>query len=287
MSFVDLEKPISTSSYYRVARKLRYEAAAAKFLHHQIKQIQETGTGTGTGNGDDGGIGAGTFSEAEEGAGMSDGQCGSGGFAQYSVHFLQRKHPSVTSQPQIHHRGSLSPPQSRVQVQSKYYTTNRILLYIYFPALDRVEEEVNALAECCDNIAKALSSCSASTGDIISTTERLKEELEITSQRQDVVSSFLRDYQLSNQEIDALRDEDLNDNFFKALSHVQQIHANCKVLLRTHHQRAGLELMDMMAAECRKLGDNDNPEVDELLKTAVRWLKERPALFKYCAEEQI
>ncbi|KAG6780101.1 hypothetical protein POTOM_016513 [Populus tomentosa] len=133
-------------------------------------------------------------------------------------------------------------------------------------ALDRVEEEVNALAECCDNIAKALSSCSASTGDIISTTERLKEELEITTQRQDIVSCFLRDYQLSNQEINALRDEDLDDNFFKALSHVQQIHANCK-------------------AECRKLGDSDNPEVDELLKTAVRWLKERPALFKYCAEE--
>jgi len=92
-----------------------------------------------------------------------------------------------------------------------------------------------------------LSSCSASTGDIISTTERLKEELEITTQRQDIVSCFLRDYQLSNQEINALRDEDLDDNFFKALSHVQQIHANCKVLLRTHHQRAGLELMDMMA----------------------------------------
>ncbi|CAK7340516.1 unnamed protein product [Dovyalis caffra] len=167
-------------------------------------------------------------------------------------------------------------------------------------ALDRVEEEVNALAECCNNIAKALSSCSASTGDIISTTERLKEELEITTQRQDIVSCFLHDYQLSNQEINALRNEDLNDNFFKALSHVQQIHANCKVLLRTHHQRAGLELMDMMAvyqegayerlcrwvqAECRKLGDTDNPEVGELLKTAVRCLKERPVLFKYCAEE--
>ncbi|KAL6006022.1 Golgi transport complex subunit 6 [Asimina triloba] len=65
-------------------------------------------------------------------------------------------------------------------------------------------------------------------------------------------------------------------------------------------QRAGLELMDMMAvyqegayerlcrwvqAECRRLGDTDNPEVGELLKTAVRCLKERPVLFKYCAEE--
>lgn len=28
----------------------------------------------------------------------------------------------------------------------------------------------------------------------------------------------------------------MNEKFFKALSHVQQIHANCKVLLRTHHQ---------------------------------------------------
>jgi hypothetical protein len=41
-------------------------------------------------------------------------------------------------------------------------------------ALDAVELEVAGLAECCDKIAKALNSCSAATGDIISTTERLK-----------------------------------------------------------------------------------------------------------------
>ncbi|KMS97540.1 hypothetical protein BVRB_5g126010 [Beta vulgaris subsp. vulgaris] len=167
-------------------------------------------------------------------------------------------------------------------------------------ALDQVEEEVNALAECCDRIAKALSSCSATTGDIIGTTERLKLELDATTQRQEIVSCFLRDYQLSNEEINALKEEELNENFFKALSHVKEIHANCKILLKTHHQRAGLELMDMMAmyqegayerlcrwvqAECRRLGDTDNPEVSELLRTAVRCLKERPVLFKYCAEE--
>ncbi|KAL9251303.1 Conserved oligomeric Golgi complex subunit 6-like protein [Drosera capensis] len=167
-------------------------------------------------------------------------------------------------------------------------------------ALDRVEEEVKALSECCDRIEKALSSCNASTADIISTTERLQQELDITLQRQEIVSCFLCDYQLSNEEISALREQDLNENFFKALAHVQEIHANCKVLLRTHHQRAGLDLMDMMAVyqegayerlcrwvqtESRKLGDTDNPEVNELLNTAVRCLKERPVLFKYCAEE--
>ena len=40
-------------------------------------------------------------------------------------------------------------------------------------------------------------------------------------------------------------------------------------------------------AECKKLGDTDNPEVSDFLKKAVRCLKERPVLFKYCAEEVI
>ncbi|GLJ07686.1 hypothetical protein SUGI_0072490 [Cryptomeria japonica] len=167
-------------------------------------------------------------------------------------------------------------------------------------ALDAVEQEIAGLAECCEKIGKALDTCSASTGDIITTTERLKQELESTTQRQEIVSCFLRDYQLSPEEVSALREEELNENFFKALARVQEIHNNCKMLLRTHHQRAGLELMDMMAvyqegayerlcrwvqAECRNLGDNDTPEVTDLLKTATRCLKERPVLFKYCAEE--
>lgn len=51
-------------------------------------------------------------------------------------------------------------------------------------------------------IAKALNSSSASIGDIISTTERLKQELEITTQRQEIVSCFVRDYQISNEEVE-------------------------------------------------------------------------------------
>ncbi|KAF7049905.1 hypothetical protein CFC21_058360 [Triticum aestivum] len=188
-------------------------------------------------------------------------------------------------------------------VEQRALAINRHFLDASLPAqkaLDRVEGEVHALDDSWKKIEEALSSCSASTGDIISTTERLQQELEVITQRQEIVSCFLRDYQLSNEEIHALREEDIDEKFFKALLHVQEIHSNCKVLLRTHHQRAGLELMDMMSVyqegayerlcrwvqvECKKLGDTDNPEVSELLKKAVRCLKERPVLFKYCAEE--
>lgn len=137
-------------------------------------------------------------------------------------------------------------------------------------------------------IAKALNSCNASTSDIVSTTERLKQELEVTTQRQEIVSCFLRDYQLSSDEvqiislklhsililamwvnsnslvfifilqsgpfqINALRDEDLNEDFFKALSHVQEIHANCKILLRTHHQAFPLSPLCMRTRVCLHL----------------------------------
>jgi len=99
-------------------------------------------------------------------------------------------------------------PQSRrnlrYTIETRALDINREFLRASDPAqraLDRVEEQVNALSDCCDRIAKALDSCSAKTGDIISTTERLKQELEITTQRQEIVSCFLRDYQLSNDEV--------------------------------------------------------------------------------------
>ena len=37
--------------------------------------------------------------------------------------------------------------------------------------------------------------------------------------------------------------------------------------------------------ECRRLGDSDAPEVDPVLQRAAAALRERPVLFKYCAEE--
>lgn len=48
-------------------------------------------------------------------------------------------------------------------------------------------------------------------------------------------------------QVAALQGEDVHPAFFAALARVRHIHENCRSLLRTHHQRAGLELMDLMA----------------------------------------
>lgn len=45
-----------------------------------------------------------------------------------------------------------------------------------------------------------------------------------------------------------LQASEISEDFFKALAKVRSIHGNCKSLLKTHHQRAGLEIMDAMSA---------------------------------------
>lgn len=48
-------------------------------------------------------------------------------------------------------------------------------------------------------------------------------------------------------QVAALNGSEIGPAFFAALARVRHIHDNCRALLRTHHQRAGLELMDVMA----------------------------------------
>lgn len=53
---------------------------------------------------------------------------------------------------------------------------------------------------------------------------------------------------LFSAQITILQSGRVGPEFFSALSRVRAIHEHCKGLLRSHHQRAGLELMDQMSA---------------------------------------
>ncbi|GJX46979.1 conserved oligomeric Golgi complex subunit 6 [Tanacetum coccineum] len=113
-------------------------------------------------------------------------------------------------------------------------------------------------------IAKSLSNCNATTRDIITTTEKLKQESEVPTQRQEITSCFLRDYQLSNKEINALREEELNENYFKALNHVQTIHANCKRFSKSNIIRGNLQSLQKMEPMNMTQLCDINPMIDDL-----------------------
>ncbi|GAB4822825.1 hypothetical protein N2152v2_009871 [Parachlorella kessleri] len=166
--------------------------------------------------------------------------------------------------------------------------------------LDVVQSDLDSLSTCCDRMGGLLASSRTANADLLHDLDRLQRALGASEARSGLVTQFLDQYQLAAGEVAALQGEDVGEEFFAALDHVRGIHANCRALLRSQHQRAGLELMDTMAnfqeaayeklcrwvqAECRGLSDVDAPEVNPLLQRAAAALRERQVLFQYCAEE--
>ena len=148
-------------------------------------------------------------------------------------------------------------------------------------ALAVVDAQLEGLLSGCRRIANVLDKSRERTGNLLDETARFNNNLAKIEERKKMLETFLVDYQLTDEEIAALRtDDQITEKFFSALARVQEIHGNCRQLLRTHHQRAGLELMDVMASyqenaherlarwvqgECKTLAEEDGPDVPDLL----------------------
>lgn len=168
--------------------------------------------------------------------------------------------------------------------------------------LDSVYSDVQGMNECCLDMTSRLKAAKAKTHHLISQTTSLHHESQRLQVKEQVANAFLDKFQLKPDEIKSLRgtkDGSLHVDFFKALSRVKQIHSDCKFLLRTNHQTAGLEIMESMALhqesayerlyrwtqnQCR-LVTQDTPDVSPVLCQAVEALQDRPVLLKYSLDE--
>ncbi|XP_041348478.1 conserved oligomeric Golgi complex subunit 6-like [Gigantopelta aegis] len=168
--------------------------------------------------------------------------------------------------------------------------------------LDCVYGNVKAMNDCCQDMTSRLKAAKEQTHDLISQTTKLQTERQKLEMKVQVADAFLSKFQLKPEEIKILRgtrDGQLHKDFFSALGRVKQIHTDCKVLLRTNQQTAGLEIMESMALhqessyerlyrwtqnECRTL-TADSIDVPLLLCQAMEALQDRPVLFKYSLDE--
>ena len=168
-----------------------------------------------------------------------------------------------------------------------------------------LQKEASDMKTCCDNMQTRLTATKTHTSNLLKETSELQSknrELEMQSR---VVSAFLGKFQLTPEESEALSGSYraqaaiIDDRFFAAMVHVRGIHQDCKVLLRTNQQRAGLEIMESMAmhletayerlyhwcqSQCRTM-NAEFPEISPTLRKALKELKERPILFQYCIDE--
>lgn len=114
--------------------------------------------------------------------------------------------------------------------------------------IGEVEGQLQSLARACDSIASTITGSNSETAALLSRSDAITAELEVNRRKQAVLADFLENYQLSQESADALRDGDIDDAFFAALARVRLVQRNCRALLHTSNQRAGLALLDSMAA---------------------------------------
>ncbi|XP_030237396.1 conserved oligomeric Golgi complex subunit 6 [Gadus morhua] len=168
--------------------------------------------------------------------------------------------------------------------------------------LESVNEDVHAMSTCCEEMTSRLKAAKEQTQDLIVKTNKLQGENHRLEVRAQVAQAFLTKFQLSGQEMAALRgarDSPITEEFFRALTRVKQIHEDVKVLLRTNQQTAGLEIMEQMAVlqetsyeqlyrwaqnECRGL-TQESCDISPVLSQAMEALQDRPVLYKYTLDE--
>jgi conserved oligomeric Golgi complex subunit 6 len=100
----------------------------------------------------------------------------------------------------------------------------------------------------CKQVKGIVSDRRTTPSALISRTESLLNELSVVERKDSIVQRFQQDYQLDANVAETIMSGDVDEAFFEALQRVHTVHENCRSLLHTHHQRAGLELLDSMSS---------------------------------------
>jgi hypothetical protein len=165
-------------------------------------------------------------------------------------------------------------------------------------ALEMVGNDLDNMAKSCDEMNARFVSARSTTQHLIDHTSKIKRDCETLQAQEKVVNNFISHFQLSEEEIHHLKKEEMDADFFRVLERVQKIYTDCKPLLRTAHQQAGIEIMDTMSMlqetayerlyrwvqqECKNL-DRESPDITQLLQRGVKTLRHRTAFFKHCMQ---
>ena len=200
--------------------------------------------------------------------------------------------------------------QARRNLRSDLEKRSLALNESFLQCIGKLVEQVNGLQEeagtmkvCCDDMQRRLAAAKARTAGLLRETSELQAKNRQLEMKSKVVSSFLNRFELTPEQFQTLtsgpQNGGINESFFKAMERVKQIHDDCKILLRTSQQRAGLEIMESMAMhletayeqlyhwtqnQCRMM-NTDFPDMNSNLRRALKELRERPILFQYCVDE--
>ncbi|XP_011494855.1 PREDICTED: conserved oligomeric Golgi complex subunit 6 [Ceratosolen solmsi marchali] len=167
--------------------------------------------------------------------------------------------------------------------------------------LDNMHKDVVGMSECVQSMTNRLQTTKSQTTQLIEQASKLQYEKNKLIMQQEIVSAFIRTFQLTGDELVILhgssRKTPINDDFFTVIDRVQVIHSKCRILMQSGHQTLALDIMQRMTilqeaglerlyrwtqTHCRHI---ENDKLVSLLTKAMNKLQERPILFKYVIDE--
>ncbi|KAK9499850.1 hypothetical protein O3M35_002809 [Rhynocoris fuscipes] len=159
--------------------------------------------------------------------------------------------------------------------------------------LDAVYEDVINMNNAVQTMSQQLAATKAQTNQLIEQTTKLQAENEKISMEEQIASAMIKTFQLTESEVNSLREGDINEDFFKALERAATIHNDCRTLMQCGHQVIAIEIMEQMAlfqetglerlyrwaqTNCKSI---ESPAISSLLTKAMAKMQDRPVLFKY------
>ena len=121
-------------------------------------------------------------------------------------------------------------------------------------ALDDVQNEIKAINSGCIVIKEQLDATKSRTKDLVSQTTSLQERGNTLERREALVKEFLKKYQLSPEQIEALELKPIGSAFFASLERSVAIHAECKKWVASSggQQTTALHIMEEMTSRQEK-----------------------------------
>ena len=158
----------------------------------------------------------------------------------------------------------------------------------------QIGSALTKLNNCCETLRRHLTAARRDNAPIIDDASALLEQRQDSGTKKQLLNLFQNHFVISEDDLRVLtaHTDNIDDDFFRVLARVKQIHNDCRVLLGSENQRLGLELMDASSRNLNgayqklyrwiqrefKTVNFENPQISSVIRRALRALAERPAL---------
>ena len=166
--------------------------------------------------------------------------------------------------------------------------------------LKRIGAAISSLNDSCAEMRKHITAANRETGPMLDEAKMILEGKRQVEEKKQLLDAFNAHFVLSEQDQASLTSstEPVNDDFFRILTRVKNIHQDSQVLLGSENQRLGLEILEQSSKQVNgayqklyrwiqrefKSLDLENPQISTAIRRALRVLAERPTLFQNCLD---